>query len=62
MITEDVNVLSDPWHQPLGRGNKISLSKYFSIRDQEHLGVLGKWKDITKSFLLTDFAFCKKKL
>lgn len=63
MITEDVNVLSDLCHQPLGRGNEISPSKYFSIRDQEHLAVLGKWRDITKPFfLLTDFSFHKKKL
>lgn len=63
MITEDVIVLSDTCYQPMVRGNEISPSKHFSVRAQEHLAVLGKWKDIKNPFfLLTDFPFCKKKL
>lgn len=63
MITEDVIVLSDTRYQPLGRGNEIPPSKHFSVRAQEHLSVLGKWKDIKNPFFfLTDFPFYKKKL
>lgn len=63
MIPEDVIVLSDTCYQPLGWGNEISPSKHFSVRAQEHLAVLGKWKDIKNPFfLLIDFPFYKKKV